>query len=859
MKHLKKLSAAFMLAALLSSSLTSCISTGVDPAVQAIYTAQADLLAAQTAVQTAEATYVAAQAASEQANADYRAAQTAQIEVSTANQVLVNEQYLLALVAQTNLQVANSQNALAIAQAQFDLQMASLLAQLNAAGANLAAQYANSYNFAMNDANLILSQKLTADQNLANAMLLQTNGGVSYTYWLSQLQGNVDNAMAAKTVVEDAITAAEAYLANPSTPEAMVSTLQDANTALQALKDTKNVELASQQAIIDGLIQQNDVVRSDLTLQFDIVLGDHNSAVMDKNDRTGWIATANTSITAWQTALTNYAAALAILNQAVVDAQTDEATAQGVWNTANAAQIAANTAWTTAAADLTTLEGVLAGLEGTLQVAANNLNAAQLLYDAGIGAATALVTSTGGDVTTANTGVTNALAAYTLWKTRFEGGTTVNGGFYWEDTTITTAAYADLANDVLGIHTDASGASSSSYVRVSSWANLTVAPDDNVGDNYEPALILSADLPVGNVIYTPGVNITDADLANAYPNVGYTTEYFIEVGTDDVSYDNLVQMNLASTALGNQHIFDIAPTLGATLLVGIDAYTVLWNATVLNLNAIDALNNFGADLAAKQLIYDDLKAVYENELTLLDAAQLLEASTATTLATANTDLVTAATNLTNAQNAVITAQGAVTTFMLCDATCLQGNIDVANADIAAWTAEIALIQPIIDARYAVLDGMLADLTAAGVEYTFALDADGLGVFEVTNLGLITFNDPDLEVLLIAANQAYWNIEFEIIAINFEMGVNNNMIVAYGSNDLVTLQNALDTLNTNLATAINNIELANQALASGQVEADAAAAQITYYEALVASLSQRYDNAIAIADNYKALMLAALGN
>ncbi|MFK5958985.1 MAG: hypothetical protein QM495_08975, partial [Lutibacter sp.] len=69
MRNLKKLSLALMLTTLFSISFTSCIDTNVDPAVEAIYAAQADLIAAQTAVQNAEADYLTAQAAAEQAQA----------------------------------------------------------------------------------------------------------------------------------------------------------------------------------------------------------------------------------------------------------------------------------------------------------------------------------------------------------------------------------------------------------------------------------------------------------------------------------------------------------------------------------------------------------------------------------------------------------------------------------------------------------------------------------------------------------------------------------------------------------------------------------------------------------------------
>ena len=69
MKNLKKLSLALMLATLFSTSFTSCIDNEVSPLVEAIYAAQADLIAAQAAVQNAEAALRLAKATAEEAQA----------------------------------------------------------------------------------------------------------------------------------------------------------------------------------------------------------------------------------------------------------------------------------------------------------------------------------------------------------------------------------------------------------------------------------------------------------------------------------------------------------------------------------------------------------------------------------------------------------------------------------------------------------------------------------------------------------------------------------------------------------------------------------------------------------------------
>ena len=92
MKNLKKLSVVFMIATLFSASFTSCIDNEVSPVVEAIYEAQADLIAAQAAVQQAEAALLEAQAAAEQAQA---ALLLAQAEAAAAAGLSVGRLVLL--------------------------------------------------------------------------------------------------------------------------------------------------------------------------------------------------------------------------------------------------------------------------------------------------------------------------------------------------------------------------------------------------------------------------------------------------------------------------------------------------------------------------------------------------------------------------------------------------------------------------------------------------------------------------------------------------------------------------------------------------------------------------------------------
>ncbi|HSQ47980.1 MAG TPA: hypothetical protein VLM44_13795, partial [Lutibacter sp.] len=358
MKHLKKLSVVLMMTTLFSVSFTSCIDNEVSPLVEAIYEAQADLIAAQASVQNAEAALllaqanaVEAQAASDAqvnedlaagqlailianagltdaqaalimaqaealadmtaaqvlgliaeagltdaqaamilaqasaledltaaqvaqllANAGYTDAQTAYMlaqiaryESETAQNELVQEQLLLQLVAQTNLNVAAAQNALALAQITFQTQMAAAMAAMEAAGAQIAVGYAYNYANWMQHANGLMQDLLEAQADLASAELMQ-NGNVSWEFYLAQLQGNVATNMAAKANLETAIADLEAYIADPSTPEAIISGLKAQNVAYHEAMDAKEIEMQVQYNKIMELYQENGI-RNDLDVR----------------------------------------------------------------------------------------------------------------------------------------------------------------------------------------------------------------------------------------------------------------------------------------------------------------------------------------------------------------------------------------------------------------------------------------------------------------------------------------------------------------------------------------------------------------------------------------------------------------
>jgi len=105
------------------------------------------------------------------------------------------------------------------------------------------------------------------------------------------------------------------------------------------------------------------------------------------------------------------------------------------------------------------------------------------------------------------------------------------------------------------------------------------------------------------------------------------------------------------------------------------------------------------------------------------------------------------------------------------------------------------------------------------------------------------------------------MEQELEALDNAHDLNANLISAYGwwADDLADLADELADLKDDLADVIYDIEVAEQALASAQVNEMAAEAYISYLEALVTTLEQRHANTLAIAAKYKALMDAALAS
>ncbi|MDP2069495.1 MAG: hypothetical protein Q8K04_11110 [Lutibacter sp.] len=304
MKHLKKLSVVLMLTALFSVTFTSCIDNEVSPLVEAIYEAQADLIAAQAGVQNAEAALLLAQANAENAQATYTASLTAQVNAETAGIIAFNAyeaaqrtQWLLELVAETNVAVAAAQHDLQIAQAQFNIDMAALTAQMQAAGANLAVGYAYDYMYAMQVVNSLKGEKLTKQGQLALAELYLKAGTPETTWalYLAGLNTKLSTEQAKVTAAQAAIVTLNTAKANPTAIETQLAGLKTQKATLEARK----VQLVG----LIALAEQNR-----LTAQKAV-----DDAVAFMADPAGPYATTKASLATWKA---NYTAdSLAIKTQ----------------------------------------------------------------------------------------------------------------------------------------------------------------------------------------------------------------------------------------------------------------------------------------------------------------------------------------------------------------------------------------------------------------------------------------------------------------------------------------------------------------------------------------------------------------
>jgi len=325
MKHLKKLSVVLILTTLFSVSFTSCIDDEVSPVVEAIYQGQADLLAAQAAVNNAEAVLRLAQANAQDGLAAQYAANAAATTAASESSSAEAAEVLRLAIAENDQAIARAQLALDLATANFEVTMAGIMAQLDAAGAQQAIDYAYDYRNAMNAANAIQSDLLVAQGNLADAelMLVGAPGSeVSYAYSLAMLENSVAIAQAK---VDDTQAKLDLFNANAEDPIATKELLDAQKIDLRSQYEALQKQREDQVQVI-GLIDFNegerDTYTTELTGGAGTPLFDHNANKTTQNSNLDDIETAEGLIEGYQEAIDNYADVTTTLTTAVTDAQT---------------------------------------------------------------------------------------------------------------------------------------------------------------------------------------------------------------------------------------------------------------------------------------------------------------------------------------------------------------------------------------------------------------------------------------------------------------------------------------------------------------------------------------------------------
>ena len=268
MKNLKKLSVAFMLLTLISTSFTSCIDNEVSPVVEAIYEAQAELLAAQARVQDAEAALRNAQALVQESMAAERNANAIATLATSAANVKTWEEELRLLVAQNNENIAIAEIALLDAQKDWELKLIQLQADIDEAGAVEAASYLTKYTAQMAVVNTANSDLLTKQGALTDAELLTatytvgtTDYSVSWEFLLEMLANDVADQEAIKAAALAAKTAYETARDNPTTIDtqkagllAQMAAELETQKGLAINKANAQVVKTSAQAAIDAAV-----------------------------------------------------------------------------------------------------------------------------------------------------------------------------------------------------------------------------------------------------------------------------------------------------------------------------------------------------------------------------------------------------------------------------------------------------------------------------------------------------------------------------------------------------------------------------------------------------------------------------
>ena len=570
MKNLKKLSAAFMLAALFSSSLTSCIDNEVSPVVEAIYENQAELLAAQAAVQNAEATLILAQAAAEDAA-------TAKLEAITADFIATSAQDLIAQIAATELAVEEARIAMLLAQAEFDQDLEIILAAIRTAQNLEAGAHAADYALAMGQITTLKGEKLTAQKSIATKSLyMQSIAAGAEMTWETYLAGLESDILAKEASVlanEAFIVRANAYLDGDYAD--MVDALAVA-TAAQTAKQAEINALIAERGMVDdiatttvneasgilgdidteytafkaaytNLVGELDTYKStkegledDIETLIDVTIPGLEAVIADYDGITGTLEDAVAAVElkigarSDNSHSTNHPDGFGLLGdlETLEDALGTATTSGGEIDPVvtlydalyNAELVAAKTAQ-----DVVDMKAEFDLLTATYNAAATAYEAAQVAFDGQT--YTADLATANDDLTDADADVVTALSTYTIAEAAFSAdptGSTTNEG--------ADAVYTTQVNDLdeLGIHSDddvADVLTNKTYMRVKQWAPVALGSPNFVPSEFYPTQYQIADLAASNSLLTA---VAALQLLPANTIVDATGDY--SLGVYDLSF-----------------------------------------------------------------------------------------------------------------------------------------------------------------------------------------------------------------------------------------------------------------------------------------------------------------------------------
>ncbi len=584
------------MAILFSVSFTSCIDNEVSPVVEAIYEAQADLLAAQAGVQNAEAALLLAQAQSEQAQAAQTAAITAGITADNTYTAAQRVQYLLQLVADTKLAVDTATKDLALAQVQFDADMAAAVAAMKAAGAQVAVGYAYDYMYAMQTANSLKAQKATEEGNLATLELYLKAGTLpTWQTYLADLNADVAVQNGKIAAAQAAIVALNTAKANPTARETQLAGLKSQVAVLTA----RQTELVALKALAT---QEVTAAQAAITAATDFMVNPTGPYFTAKIALNTWktnytadslaIKTQGALVTSLTATIANYAGTTTTLTAAknaavAVVGQTTTLPYTGLKGDILALQTTLGTYGTAPAWNGTARTGVLSAqdklwnadlalakfdhdfalLTASYNAAAADLYAKQVAFDGGTW--TADLATANANLTAANSARALAQTAYNNAKTAFEANPT---GSVNTDTNLTNVDYG-----ILGIPGDGFP---NTYRRVNAWKESPALSGLYVPDTYYPATYVTpaavtiafnaldqtateSTLGIYDFDGAPNASsnapsyytgaLTIAQVRSAVSITGYVDiqeVYYVDVEADDTFITNVSTFNKATNKLG---------------------------------------------------------------------------------------------------------------------------------------------------------------------------------------------------------------------------------------------------------------------------------------------------------------------